>query len=85
MIEMLPLYILALCSMVIAIFTFVNFVLLVMVWRRLGRRDRARGEIHTFLRYRIHRIEDFLLARGFKRPAIIPDSKVQTEVRTFEL
>jgi hypothetical protein len=65
--EVTPLYIIAACAIAMAIMEFVALVLLVSVRRGLKRRDRARGEVYAALRYRIHRVEDYLIKHGFRR------------------
>ena len=86
MAEVFSLYIIALCSIVIAVWTVVNFLLLVSVRARLKKRDLARNEFHRNIGGRVHRIERFLVKQArASEPLIverergyqIPDSKVQ--------
>ena len=80
--EVTPLYIIAACAIAMAIMEFVNLMLLVSVRRGLTRRDRARGEVYAALRYRIHRVEDYLIKHGFQRQSEprTANSRLQTSV-----
>jgi hypothetical protein len=61
MTEVFSLYIIALCSIVIAVGVFVCLVLLVSVRARLKKRDLARTEFHRSIGGRVDRIESFLV------------------------
>lgn len=87
MTEVFSLYIIALCSIVIAILAVVDLLLLVSVRARLKKRDLARNDFHRNIGGRVHWIERHLVMQqraseplsmeaGFK-PA---DSKLRSGV-----
>ena len=59
--EVFSLYIIALCSLAIALATFINLVLLVAVRRELSQRRRERGAVFAGLHRRVSNIEKFLV------------------------
>jgi hypothetical protein len=74
MIEMLPLYVIAGCAILIAIGVYVNLVLTVRVLGKLKRRELARNEAFTNFRRRLGVVEDYLLKRFGGR---VDDSRFQ--------
>jgi hypothetical protein len=63
MIEMLPLYVIAGCAILIAIGVYVNLLLQVRVLGKLKRRELARNEAFTSFSKRLGVIERFLVMR----------------------